>query len=85
MTFFVSEFDRGLADAPHLICKIIDSKDDGVSFQLACEAGILDRYVARNGFQVESKDLVFPVNRDKMVSVRAAVTELSVCTGQGRH
>ena len=36
---YVTEFDRGLADAPHNLCKIINTKDDN-TFQSACAAGI---------------------------------------------
>ena len=59
--FYLSELDTGLADDPHLLCKIIDIKDG--CYQLACEQGILNTYVGRNGFQLVSNELDFPVNR----------------------
>jgi hypothetical protein len=81
-TFFISEFDRGLADAPNILCRIIHT-DDHLSFKLACAAGIFDTFIGRNGFQLEEPSLVFPVNTDRVISVRAAVKEMSEGNGQG--
>ncbi len=79
---FVSELDRGVADAPNILCRIIDTRDN-VNFKLACAAGVIDTWIARNGFQLEESALVFPFRTDKVVSIRSAVKELSDGNGQG--
>jgi hypothetical protein len=80
--FFSSEFDRGIADPPNILCRIIYI-DEHVNYQLACGAGILDRYMARNAFQIFDSVINFPIRRDRVLSPREAITELSVGDGQG--
>ena len=75
--FYLSELERGLADALHLLCKLIDIKDG--CYWLACEHGIFNTYVGRNIFQLVSNDLDFPVNRKNKLTPR----ESSVGHGQG--
>ena len=79
---FVSEFDKGLTDAPYLLSRVIKIKEN--VYQLACEAGVLNGFFARNAFQVGSSNIDYPepdlVNK---CSVREAVTKLSLGTGQG--
>jgi hypothetical protein len=55
---FERELDRGVADAPNILCKIIETKDN-VTFKLACAAGVIDTWIARNGFQLEEPALIF--------------------------
>ena len=82
VVFFSSEFDRGLADPPNILCKVIDI-DSHKNYQLACAVGILDKYMARNAFQIIQETIDFQVSRDKMVSPREAVRLLSIGNGQG--
>ena len=79
---FVSEFDKGMTDAPHILCKVIKIKDN--VYQLACEVGILNGYFARNAFQLGSSNIDYPeADMTAKCSVREAVTKLSLGTGQG--
>ncbi len=82
VVFFVSEFDRGLADPPNILCKVIDI-DKHHNYQLACGAGILNRYLPRNAFQTIPSTIEYPINRETIVTPREAVTILSVGEGQG--
>ena len=82
VVFFSSNFDLGLADPPNILCKIIDI-DSHMNYQLACSVGILDKYMARNAFQIVNETVDFQVARDKMVGPREAVRLLSLGNGQG--
>ena len=82
VVFFTSDFDRGIADPPNILCKVIDI-DSHFIYQLACTVGILDKYVARNAFQILSDTVEFSISRDKMISPREAVRLLSLGNGQG--
>ncbi len=48
---------------------------------LACGAGILSRYLPHNAFQTISSDIDFAVNRKKNVTLREAVSILSLDGG----
>lgn len=79
---FVSEFDKGLTDAPYLLCQVIKIKD--TCYKLACEAGVLSNYFHRNAFQLGSNNVIYPeMNMTQKISVREAVAKLSLGTGQG--
>jgi hypothetical protein len=82
VVFFSSEYDRGLADPANILCKVIDI-DAHANYQLACGAGILNRYLPRNAFQTIANTIDFVVNRGKIVTPREAVSILSVGDGQG--
>ena len=43
----------------------------------------MDKYVARNAFQILSDTVDFSISRDKMISPREAVRLLSLGNGQG--
>ena len=64
------------------MCKVIDI-DGHFNYQLACSVGILEKYVARNAFQIVTDTVDFTISRDKMVSPREAVRLLSHGNGQG--
>lgn len=79
---FVSEFDKGLSDAPYLLCKVIEIEKS--AYRLASEVGILNNLFHRNAFMVGSVNIDYPtMNTLKTVSIREAVTALSLGTGQG--
>jgi hypothetical protein len=80
--FFTSDFDRGIADPPNILCKVIDI-DSYFNHQLVCSVGILEKCVARNAFQIVSDTVDFSISRDKMVSPREAVRLISLANGQG--
>ena len=82
VVFFSSEFDRGIADPPNILCKVIDI-DSHMNYQLACTVGILDKYMARNAFQLVQDTVDFQISREKMISPREAVRLLSIGNGQG--
>ncbi len=82
VVYLSSEFDRGIADPPNILCKVIDI-DSHQNYQLACGAGILNRYMPRNAFQIVGETIEFPINRVKIVSPREAIAVLSVGGGQG--
>ncbi len=63
--FFSSEFARGIADPPNILCKVIDI-DSHMNYQLACSVGILDKYMARNAFQIVQDTVDFQISREKM-------------------
>jgi hypothetical protein len=56
IVFFSSEYDRGLADLPNILCKVIDI-DAHANYQLACGFGFLKRYSPRNAFQTIAKTI----------------------------
>jgi hypothetical protein len=68
VVFFSSEFDCGI--------------DSHMSYQLACSVGILDKYMARNAFQIVQDTVDFQITREKMISPREAVRLLSIGNGQ---
>ena len=82
VVFFSSEFDRGISDPPNILCKVIDI-DAHMNYELACSVGILDKYMARNAFQIVKETVDFQISRDKMISPREAVRLLSIGNGQG--
>ena len=82
VVFFSSDFDRGIADPPNILCKVIDI-DAHMNYQLASSVEILDKYMARNSFQIIQDCVDFNVLRDKMISSREAVRLLSLGNGQG--
>jgi hypothetical protein len=79
---FTIDFDRGIANPPNILCKVIDI-DSHFIYQLACSVVILEKYVARIAFQIVSDTVDFSISRDKMVSPREAVRLLSLRNGQG--
>ena len=81
VAFFVSEFDRGISDPPVLLCKIYSVEND--NYRLASEAGLLDRVVPRNSFQLISQCADFKVVDVPVLPIRSLVTALSECGGQG--
>ena len=72
--FFTDELDRGITDAPNLLCKINAIKHD--NYELASEAGIIDRLVPRNAFHIAAKNIDFTVKTDTTITVRSAITAL---------
>jgi transposase InsO family protein len=81
VVFFTDEVDRGITDPPNLLCKIHALKHD--NFELASEAGIIDRLVPRNAFAIAPKHIEFKVITDKTTSIRGAINALSIGGGQG--
>ena len=79
--FFTDEVDRGITDPPNLLCKINAIKHD--NYELASEAGVLDRLVPRNAFHIAPKNVDFKVITDKKESIRGAINALSIGGGQG--
>ncbi|RNA11423.1 hypothetical protein BpHYR1_033672, partial [Brachionus plicatilis] len=76
--------DKGLTEAPNLICRIVDIDYDKSLHELASGAGVLNTLFARNCFEL-IKDCVvdIQVKLDKSLSVREAVSQLSIGGGQG--
>jgi hypothetical protein len=78
----VPAVDLGPTDAPNLICEIIEKRDE--LYRLACEAGILDIFFARNAFnKLACSDFNVAINKSTSIGVRAAVASLSLGNGQG--
>jgi hypothetical protein len=65
VVFFSSEYDCGLADPPKILCKVIDI-DAHANYQLACGAGIMNRYLPRNAFQTIANTIDFAVIEKKL-------------------
>jgi hypothetical protein len=83
--------DTGGADAENLLCVIIEKIPNSIQFRLGCKAGVLDQTYP---FNVLTKtDLVttfdeaeIPKNSEgdfAIVSVRQAITAISIAGGQG--
>ena len=78
-----SELDRGISDPPALLCKIHKIHSDEANYELVCEAGVIDRWLPQNCFQLASAHIDFPINENVKVAIRSAVTTLSEGGGQG--
>ena len=81
----VDGVDLGAADAENLLCIILERIPDSIQFRLGYKAGKLDQTYP---FNVLTKtELVTPFNiddvPDKVVSVRQAVSTISIAGGQG--
>ena len=77
--------DLDATNAENLLCIILERIPDSIQFRLGCKAGKLDQTYP---FNVLTKtELVTPFNiddvPDKVVSVRQAVTTISIAGGQG--
>ncbi|RNA32086.1 KRAB-A domain-containing 2-like [Brachionus plicatilis] len=80
----IPEVDKGLTEAPNLVCRIVDIDFDKSLYELACEAGVLNTLFARNSFDlVKDCSIELNLKLDKALSVRQAVNELSIGGGQG--
>ena len=79
----LADEDRGLTDAPNLICRIVDFNPDLANYELCCEVGCLEGLWHRNAFDLLKNAVEFPFNLNKKVAVREAVRLLSVGGGQG--
>ncbi|CAF1013044.1 unnamed protein product [Brachionus calyciflorus] len=81
----IPDVDKGLTEAPNLICRIIDIEYERSLYELACEVGVFTEMFARNCFDlVKDSNILLNIRTDKTVKgVRAAVTELSIGGGQG--
>ncbi|RNA35075.1 KRAB-A domain-containing 2-like [Brachionus plicatilis] len=80
----IPDVDKGLSEAPNLICRIVDIDYSKSLYELACEAGVLNVLFARYGFDlVKECSVELDIKLDKQLSVREAVKELSIGGGQG--
>lgn len=78
----IPDVDKGLSEAPNLICRIVDIDYSKSLYELACEAGVLNVLFARNGFDlVKECSVELDIKLDKQLSVREAVKELSIGGG----
>ena len=75
--------DRGLSDPENIIC-IITNKKNGL-FELGCKVGIIDSYFAINSITKTAFKTDFTIDNipKEKLSVRSAVSKLSVGHGQG--
>ncbi|RNA10648.1 KRAB-A domain-containing 2-like [Brachionus plicatilis] len=81
----IPDVDKGLREAPNLICRIVDIDYSKSFYELACEAVVLNVLFARNGFDlVKECSVELDIKLDKQLSVREAVKELSIGGGQGK-
>ncbi|RMZ96175.1 hypothetical protein BpHYR1_029310 [Brachionus plicatilis] len=68
----------------NLLQTTVDIDYDKSLYELACEAAVLDTMFARNSFDlVKDCSVEVEVRLDKKLSVRQAVKELSIGSGQG--
>ena len=74
--------DRGPSEPTNLLCKVLSINDHNLH-ELACEAGTLNVKFARNAFDIAKGKFEITHKEDTMVSVRKAVSELSLGGGQG--
>ncbi|RNA33820.1 KRAB-A domain-containing 2-like [Brachionus plicatilis] len=80
----IPDVDKGLSEAPNLICRIVDIDYSESLYELACEAGVLNVLFAGNCFDlVKECSVELGIKLDKQLSVREAVKELSIGGGQG--
>ncbi|CAF1048266.1 unnamed protein product, partial [Brachionus calyciflorus] len=67
----IPDVDRGLTEAPNLICRIVDIDYAKSLYELACEAGVLNTLFARNSFDlVKDCSIEIQIRLDKQVSLR---------------
>jgi hypothetical protein len=81
----VSDVDRGAADPENLLCIIIEHIENSIQFRLGCKAGILDQTYPFNSLTKTELVSDFKIEDipDKTVSVRQAISLLSLAGGQG--
>ena len=75
--------DRVPTEPTNLLCKILSINEHNLH-ELACEAGTLNVKFARNAFDIAKGRFDIKVAEDKTISVRKAVSELSLSGGQGK-
>jgi hypothetical protein len=80
VTLPIPEVDKGLTEAPNIICRIIDIDYQYSLYELACEIGVFMDLFSRNAFDlVQNCQLDIQIRTDKSVkSVRQAVDEMSI-------
>ncbi|RNA42072.1 KRAB-A domain-containing 2-like [Brachionus plicatilis] len=85
VTLPIPDVDKGLTEAPNLICRIIDIEYQFSLYELACEVGVFSDLFSRNAFDlVQNCHIEIEIRTDKPIkSVRQAVNELSIGGGQG--
>ena len=83
VTLAVPDVDRGITDSPSLLCRVVDIDYKHSLYELACEAGVLETLFARNCFDLAGSDLNLNVRLDTKLSVRSAVSSISIGGGQG--
>jgi hypothetical protein len=81
----IPDVDKGLTEAPNLICRVVDFDEKVNLYELASEAGVFTDMFSRNSFDlVKEVNLEISIRTDKMVKgIRQAVNELSIGGGQG--
>jgi hypothetical protein len=83
--FCCSDVDRGAADPENLLCIIIEHIENSIQFRLGCKAGIFDQTYPFNSFTKTElvSDFKLEDIPDKTVTVRKAISLLSLTGGQG--
>ena len=80
-----SDVDRGSADPENLLCIILEHIPNSILFKLGCRAGKLDQSYPFNS--LTKTDLVTDFKLedipDRIVSVRQAISTISIAGGQG--
>jgi hypothetical protein len=83
VTLPIPDVDRGLCEAPNLICRVVDIDYATNLYELCCEAGVLEQMYARNAFDRVETELHLEMKLHVKIGLRSAVRELSIGGGQG--
>ena len=73
----------GVADAPNIICRVIDIDYKHDLYELVCSAGVLNIMYARNSFEKVDSKMDYEVKCDVNTSLRGALAAMSIHVGQG--
>ncbi|RNA05144.1 KRAB-A domain-containing 2-like [Brachionus plicatilis] len=81
----IPDVDKGLTEAPNLICRIIDVDYKFSLYELACQVGVFSDLFSRNAFDlVQNCQVELEIRTDKLLkSVKQPVNEMSIGGDQG--